>query len=76
MLKPNAVATCSLLVLTYVLLEQILGSVCISGFNKLLCFNANRINLNSYSQQAVLSQNIVFKPRQDPVYIDKRIRSP
>lgn len=55
---------------------QILGSACIFGFNKLLYFNAKRINLNSHSRQPVLSQNIVFKPRQHPVYIDKQIHSP
>lgn len=55
---------------------QILGSACISGFNKLLYFNAKRINLNSHSRQPVLSQNIVFKLRQHPVYIDKQIHSP
>jgi len=48
----------------------------LSGFNKLLYFNANRININSHSQLAVLSQNIVFKLRQHPVYIDKQIHSP
>ncbi|CAN8209488.1 unnamed protein product [Coccothraustes coccothraustes] len=35
-----------------------------------------RINLNSVSRQAVLSQKIVFQLRQHPVYIDRQIHSP
>lgn len=47
--------------------EPLLGSAGIPGFNNLLYFDANRINLNSRSQQAVLS----LKLRQHPVYTDK-----
>lgn len=36
---------------------------------------ANRMNLNTLSEQPVLSQNIVFKLRQHLVYIDKQIHS-